>query len=67
MKYKELYHFEIEEAIANNKRVNCIDRKTETVQLVNTMTIQQYMSITNYDNSDNRYEFYVVEESEEER
>ena len=67
IKFKELYHFEIEEAITNNKRVNCVDRKTETVQLVNTMTIQQYMSITNHDNSDNRYEFYVVEESEEEQ
>ena len=65
MKYKELYHFEVVEAIANNKRVNCVDRRMETVQLVNTMTIQQYLSITNHDNSDNRYEFYVVEETEE--
>lgn len=65
IKFKELYHFEIEEAITKNKRVNCIDRKMGTVQLVNAMTVQQYLSITNHDNSDNRFEFYVVEETEE--
>ena len=65
MKYKEIYQFEIEEAITNNKCVNCIDRLTETVQLVNAMTVQQYISITNHDNSDNRYEFYVAESEEE--
>lgn len=65
IRFKELYHFEVEEAIANDKRVNCIDRKLGTVQLVNAMTLEQYMSIANHDNSDNRYEFYVVEETEE--
>ena len=67
IEYKELLYFEIEEAIENDKRVNCIDRKMETVQFVNAMTVQQYVSIMKHDNSDNRYEFYVVEESEEEQ
>ena len=49
MKYKELYHFEVVEAIANNKRVNCIDKRMETVQLVNAMSVQQYLSITNHE------------------
>ena len=65
MNYRKIYQFEIEEAIADNKRVNCIDRRMETVLLVNAMTVQQYLSITNHDNCDNRYEFYVVEETED--
>lgn len=65
IKYKEIYSFEVEQAIANYKSVNCIDRLMKIVQLVNEMTVQQYLSIVNHDNSDNRYEFYVTEKTEE--
>ena len=65
IKVKELYHFEIEEAITNGMRVHCIDRLTKTVMSVNEMSVQQYMSIANHDNSDNRYEFYIEEETED--
>ena len=65
--YRNILRFEIEEEVKKGNIVYCIDKKNQTVEPINGMCAEGYIKMLNHDNSDNRYEFYVVEESEEEQ
>lgn len=66
VKYKKILSFEVEEQIHKCVTVYCIDRQMLTIKPMNGMFAGQYVSILKHDNSDNRFEFYIAEESEEE-
>ena len=63
--YRKIFRFEIEEELKKDNIVYCIDKKMQSVKAINGMFVDHYIKILNYDNSDNRYEFYVVESEEE--
>ena len=60
-----VYPFEVLDKIKENKTVKCIDKIRGVIKTANNLEMQDFVEILNHDNSDNRYEFYVVEETEE--
>lgn len=63
VKYKEVLSFEAKELILKGVFVRCLDRGKYNVSTLNYMQADKFLKILEYDNSDNRFEFYIVEES----
>lgn len=66
IKYGNILRFEIEEELKKSNIVYCIDKEKQTIKAINGMFVEHYVEMLNHDNSDNRFEFYIAEESEEE-
>lgn len=47
-----------------NNAVWCLDRTEQDIELFQAMSLAEWIDICDHDNSDNRYEFYVEEETE---
>ena len=48
-----------------NNAVWCLDRTEQDIELVPAMSLAEWIDICDHDNSDNRYEFYIEEETED--
>lgn len=48
-----------------NHIVYCLDRTEQDIELVPAMSLAEWIDICDHDNSDNRFEFYVEEETED--
>ena len=63
VKYKEVLSFEAKELILKGVFVRCLDRGKDKVSILNYMQVDEFLEILEHDNSDNRFEFYIVEKS----
>ena len=57
--YKDIYKFEVIDAITNGKRVYVVDKKLKKIAPANDMRAEKLLAIVNSDNEDHRFEFYV--------
>ena len=48
-----------------NNAVWCLDRTEQDIELVQAMSLAEWIDICDHGNSDNRYEFYIEEETED--
>lgn len=68
--YKEIYSFRVLDEIKNGEKVYLIDKSEidsdEAIQEVNSMTVEDILFLIECDNSNKRYEFFVIEEKREE-
>lgn len=48
-----------------NNTVWRLDRTEQDIELVQAMSLAEWIDICDHDNSDNRYEFYIEEETED--
>lgn len=67
--YENVYNFEVIDKISDGEPVYVADRsrcKTQNaIRLANSMRMSELLPIINYENKDNRYEFYKVVEVNE--
>ena len=61
--YNRLYAFQIEDAIADGKRVRVLDRETEKVYNASELLAKSLINIIR-SKDEMRFEFWCVEESE---
>lgn len=61
--YKVLYPWEVEGKIKEGKIVNMLDRKSETISIVNEMNASQFIALTTEKDETNRYEFWYYDQS----
>lgn len=57
--YKDIYKFEVIDAITNGKSVYVVDKKVRKIEPANDMKAGKLLVIVNSDNEDHRFEFYV--------
>lgn len=57
--YKDIYKFEVIDAITNGKSVYVVDKKARKIEPANDMKAEKLLVIVNSDNEDHRFEFYV--------
>lgn len=65
IKYREVFSFEVKELILKGVFVRCLDRGKGNVSILNCMQADEFLEILEHDNSDNRFEFYIDEISED--
>ena len=63
--YKDIYGFQAMGEIRTGKDVYVIDRERREIYCMNTMCVADFVKVVNSDNSNDRFSFYVVEETEE--
>lgn len=63
-KYKAISIDNVMSELRNNA-VWCLDRTEQDIELVQAMSLAEWIDICDHDNSDNRYEFYIEEETED--
>lgn len=63
-KYKAISIDNVMSELRNNT-VWCLDRTEQDIELVQAMSLAEWIDICDHDNSDNRYEFYIEEETED--
>ena len=61
-----VYPFEVLDKIKEGETVNCIDKIRGVIKIANNLEMQDFVEIINHDNSDNRYDFYYIKETDEE-
>lgn len=61
--YNRLYAFQLEDAIADGKRVRVLDRKTEKVYDASELLVKDMINIVR-SKDEMRYELWCIEESE---
>jgi hypothetical protein len=64
-KYERVFRWEVLDKIREKKRVYLIDRllvnDTRAIQSLNDMETQRVCELLDYDNDDNRYDFFTME------
>lgn len=65
-KYKIIYPFEALDYIKNCNEVSVLDRETCSVYSVNDLCVSEFADIIKEKDTAGRYEFWIVEEGEEE-
>lgn len=69
MVYKIIYSFEVYGKIKEGKEVYCLDRKMGYVDKLNELQVSEFVSIMNNADeckNENRYEFWIEENTGEE-
>ena len=68
-KYQTVYSFRVLDEITVGEIVYVVDRSQEyscnSIQQANHMKTEELLRVINHDNSNNRYEFYKIVESED--
>lgn len=65
-KYKIIYPFEALEYIKRGECVDVLDREKRSVYSVNDLYVDEFADIIKEKDTAGRYEFWIVEEGEEE-
>lgn len=63
--YKDIYGFQAMDEIRKGTHVYVIDKGNREIYCMNTMRVADFINIVNRDNNDDRFSFYVVEETKE--
>jgi hypothetical protein len=63
MKFRSIYPWQAIDDIAEGKKVNVLDKKTKTVFLVNELSVETALRMTESKES-GRFEFWYAEEDE---
>lgn len=63
--YKDIYGFQTMDEIRKGKDVYVIDKKDREVYCMNTMRVADFINIVNSDNDNDRFSFYIIEETNE--
>ena len=63
--YRTIYSFKVFEEINNGKQVFVLDRQNNSVTCVNDLNVNSALKVVNADDNENRYAFWICEESEE--
>lgn len=63
-KYRVIHIDNVMSELRNNT-VWGLDRTEQDIELVQAMSLAEWIDICDHDNRDNRYEFYVEEETED--
>lgn len=64
MKYRVISIDNVMSELRNNT-VWCLDRTKQDIELVQEMSLAEWIDICDHDNRDNRYEFFIEEETED--
>ena len=62
--YKEVYKWNVIDEIGKGKQVYMLDRQNQSVALINDMDAQSAIKIVNCKDNENRYDFWICEETE---
>lgn len=63
--YKDIYSFQTIDEIKNGKDVYVVDKENMKIYYLNGMTTEEFVYVVNCDNRNDRFSFYVVEETKE--
>lgn len=63
--YKTISAWRVLDEIENGKQVFMLDRQNNSVALVNDLNVNSAVKVLNSDDKENRYAFWICEESEE--
>lgn len=63
--YKDIYGFQAMDEIRKGKDVYVIDKEDREVYCMNTMRVTDFINIVNSDNDNDRFSFYIIEETNE--
>ena len=63
--YNTIYSFKVFDKINEGKQVFMLDRQNQSVALLNDMDTESAVKVVNSENNENRYQFWICEESEE--
>lgn len=63
--YKDIYGFQAMDEIRKGKDVYVIDKEDREVYCMNTMRVADFINIVNSDNDNDRFSFYIIEETNE--
>lgn len=63
--YKDIYGFQAMDEIRKGKDVYVIDKEDREVYCMNTMCVADFINIVNSDNDNDRFSFYIIEETNE--
>jgi hypothetical protein len=63
--YKDIYGFQAMDEIRKEKDVYVIDKEDREVYCMNTMRVADFINIVNSDNDNDRFSFYIIEETNE--
>ena len=68
-RFETIYNFKVLDEIGQGNTVFVINKteyeKPTAIRIANEMCVSDLMSIINYDNNDNRFDFYKIIESED--
>lgn len=63
--YNTIYAWKVFDKINEGKQVFMLDRQNQSVALLNDMDTESAVKIVNSEDNENRYQFWICEESEE--
>lgn len=63
--YKDIYSFQTIDEIKSGKDVYVVDKENMKIYYLNGMTVEEFVYVVNCDNRNDRFSFYVVEETKE--
>ena len=63
MRYKSIYPWDVIEQIKDGKKINVLDRKTQSVYLVNELNVEIALKMTESKES-GRFEFWYTEKED---
>lgn len=63
--YKDIYSFQTIDEIKSSKDVYVVDKENMKIYYLNGMTAEEFVHVVNCDNRNDRFSFYVVEETVE--
>lgn len=63
--YKEIYSFNVDDALACGREVHVLDKSNGTSEVINDMTIRRALEIIDKARASDRYYFWTIETEED--